>query len=161
MIDLLLPPRVDNTYRGYRLALWLFGAVILLKLGISAASMFNGYQAANSADGIPLETYPAAAAEAVVSLFALLGVLHLVISVWCIVVLVRYRALVPFMFALLIAEYAARKVVLWILPIAGRTATPGLAINLVILGVMVVGLVLSLKAAKSRSGVTVKDLRSE
>jgi hypothetical protein len=145
MIDLFLPPRVDNAYRGHRLALWLFGAVIVLKLAISAGSMFNGYEAASSSDGIPLDTYSPAAAQAVVSLFALLGLLHLVICVVCIVVLVRYRALVPLMFALLIAEYAGRKLVLWILPIAGRTMAPGLAINLAILGVMVVGLVLSLR----------------
>lgn len=149
MTDLLLPPRVDNTYRGQKIALWLFGAVVLLKLAISVGSMFNGYQAASSADGIPLETYTPAAAQTVVSLFALLGLLHLVICVVCIVVLVRYRALVPCMFVLLIAEYAGRKLILWILPIAGRTTSPGLAINLAILGVMVVGLVLSLRSRPS------------
>ena len=145
MLDALLPSRIDNTYRGHKLALWLFAATILFKLAISVASMFNGYQAASSADGIPLDTYAPEAARTVVSLFALLGLLHLVVCVLCIVVLVRYRALVPFMFVLLIAEYAARKLILWILPIAGRTMSPGLVVNLVILAAMIVGLVLSLR----------------
>jgi len=146
MIDVLLPSRIDNTYRGHKLALWLFAAAILFKLAISVASMFNGYQAASSADGIPLDTYPPEAVRTVVSLFALLGLLHLVVCVVGIVALVRYRALVPFMFALLIAEYAGRKLILWILPISGRTMSPGLVVNLVILAVMIVGLVLSLRS---------------
>jgi hypothetical protein len=146
VLDWLLPPRIANDYRGHKVALWLFGAVILLKLAISVGSMFNGYQAASSADGIPLETYPRAAVQTVVSLFALLGLLHLVICLVCVVVLIRYRALVPFMFALLIFEYVARRLILLLMPIDGTNAAPGLAINLAILGVMVVGLVLSLRA---------------
>jgi hypothetical protein len=60
------------------------------------------------------------------------------------VVLVRYRAMVPFMFALLLLEHLSRKLVFWILPIATTGTPPGLFINLVFVAVMIVGLVLSL-----------------
>ena len=43
LTDRLLPQRVDNTYRGYKLAIWLFGAVVLMKLAMSLNSIFNGY----------------------------------------------------------------------------------------------------------------------
>jgi len=147
MLDSFLPARIDNSYRGHRFALWLFGAVVLVKLAIALASIFNGYEAASSADGIPLASYPPAAARAVVTLFALLGLLHLVICVVCALVLIRYRALIPFTFAILIAEYIGRRLILFVLPVEQTGAgSRGLVINLVILAAMVLGLVLSLRA---------------
>jgi hypothetical protein len=58
LTDRLLPQRVDNTYRGHNLALWLFGAVVLMKLAMSLNSIFNGYVVASSADGSPLTHSP-------------------------------------------------------------------------------------------------------
>ena len=142
-LGLLFPAHVDNTYRGHKLALWLFGLVVFAKLGIGFGSVFNTHQAASQADGIPLDTYPAAAAQTVVSLFALLGWLHIVLGVICIVVLVRYRALVPLMLALLIIEYLGRRAILTFMPIE-RSVTSGTFVNLGILAVMIVALVLSL-----------------
>jgi hypothetical protein len=33
MFDRFLPERLDNTYRGYKIALWLFGLVVPIKAG--------------------------------------------------------------------------------------------------------------------------------
>ena len=141
----VFPRQVDNTYRGYKAALWIFGLVVLMKLAISLGSIFNGHEAASSADGIPLDTYTPAGARTVVTLFALLGLANVVICVVCVVVLFRYRAMVPFLFALLLLQQLGRKLVLDFLPIA-RTGTPtGSVINLVLLGLMIVGLALSLR----------------
>src|SRR5438034_4863438 len=101
MFNQILPRQVDNTYRGRKLALWLFGLLVLMKAGISLGTIFNGYTAAGSADGIPLDTFTPAGARAVVSLFALWGLSQLMICLLCVSVLVRYRAMVPFTFAVL------------------------------------------------------------
>ena len=69
----LLPRSADNTYRGHKLALWIFGVVVLMKFGISMGTMLNGRNAAITADGIPLDTYSFPAAQTLVSLFATLG----------------------------------------------------------------------------------------
>jgi hypothetical protein len=95
LTDRLLPQRVDNTYPGYKLAIWLFGAVVLMKLAMSLNSIFNGYVVASSADGIPLDTFSSAAARTVVALFAIWGLAHLMICLLCILVLARYRSMVP------------------------------------------------------------------
>jgi hypothetical protein len=50
---------------------------VLMKGAISLGSIFNGYDAASSADGIPLATFTPTAAETVVTLFALLGLSQL------------------------------------------------------------------------------------
>lgn len=33
MLQRLLPPRIDNSFRGQRLALWIFGVFVLMKGG--------------------------------------------------------------------------------------------------------------------------------
>lgn len=145
MFNQLFPQRVDNTYRGYRLALWLFGLLLLMKLAIGLNSIFNGYSVASSADGIPLDTYTAAGAQTVVSMFALLGLSHVVICLLGILVLIRYRSLIPFMLALLLLEYVGRKLILYLLPIAKTGTPPGSIVSYVLLALMLVGLALSIR----------------
>lgn len=149
MLNPLLPRHVDNNYRGYKFALWLFALLVLVKVVMSVNSIFNGYSVASSADGIPLDTFTPAGAETVVSLFALLGLSRLMICLLCILVLVRYRAIIPFMFALLLLEHLSRKLILHFLPIPRTGTPPGSAINLVLLAVMIVGLALSLRSQNS------------
>lgn len=144
MLNPLLPQRADNTYRGHKLALWLFALVVLLKTVISLNSIFNGHTVASSADGIPLDTFTPAGAQAVVSLFASLGLAHLVVCLLCLVVLVRYRALIPFMFVVLLVEQLSRKLINQFLPIVRTAAPPGSVVTLTLLALMVIGLALSL-----------------
>lgn len=143
MLDTLLPRTADNAYRGRPIALWLLGVLAIAKAGIALATIFNGYHAAAVADGIPLHEFGPAGAQAVVALFGLWGVGHLVLCALCIVMLIRYRALVPFMFTLLLLEYLGRRSVELFLPIV-TTGTPrGSFVNLVLLAVTIIGLALS------------------
>ena len=144
MLNQFLPPQIDNTYRGHKLALWLFGLIVLMKVAMSVNSIFNGRVVASSADGIPLDTFTPAGAQAVVSLFAAWGLGQLMICLLCILVLVRYRAWIPFMFALLLVEHLGRRLIFWVMPIVRTGSSPGFAINLVLLALMILGLVLSL-----------------
>jgi hypothetical protein len=144
MLNRLLPRQVDNNYRGPKVALWLFALLVLVKVIMSVNSIFNAESIARSADGIPLGTFPPAAAQTVVSLFALTAFSRLMSSVLGILVLVRYRAMVPLMFALFLLEHLGRRLVLQFLPIPRTGTSPGSAINLVLLAVMIVGLALSL-----------------
>jgi hypothetical protein len=144
MFKRLLPRHIDNTYHGHKLALWLFALLVLMKSAVSLNSIFNGYDVAISADGIPLDTYTPAGAQAVVSAFAAWGLAQLVICLLCLLVLARYRAMIPFMFALLLLEHLSRRLIFWVMPIVRTGTPPGFYVNLVFTALMVVGLVLSL-----------------
>jgi hypothetical protein len=72
MLNQILPQTIDNECRGHALALWLWIPVVVMKAGIAVGTIFNGRSAAQSADGIPLDTFGASGAEAVVALFALM-----------------------------------------------------------------------------------------
>ena len=144
MTSPLLPRRADNEYSGRKVALWIFGLVVFAKLAMGVNTMLNGRSVASTADGIPLDTYTPAGAQAFVSVFALLGVAHLVLGLLCVLVLVRYRTLVPLMFTLLLLEHLGKRVVHQMMPIERTGTPPGSAINLTLLALMVVGLALSL-----------------
>jgi hypothetical protein len=144
MLNQILPARLDNTYRGRKLALWLFGLVVLIKSIQSVMIIVNGYSIATSADGIPLETYPAAAAQTLLALFAISSLNRLLISLVCVVVLVRYRSAIPSMFVLLALGYLAGEIILHFIPIIRVGTPPGPIVNLIMFALMIIGLVLSL-----------------
>ena len=144
ILSRLFPARIDNTYQGSRIALWILGLLIAVRTMQSVMILVNGYSIAQSADGIPLETYPAAAAQTIVALFTLSAVNRLVISLICVVVLVRYRRAVPLMFLLLLVTYAAGQLVGRVIPIVRVGQPPAAVVNLSLLGLTIIGLVLSL-----------------
>ena len=147
MFEKIFPRQIDNTYRGARFALWLLAPIVLLKLMIGANSILNTRSVAITADGIPLGSYDAAGAQAVVSLFALLGLFHLLLGLQGAVVLVRYRALIPLMYLLLLIQQLCSRALLLAHPIAESGASSarfGSAIVLALLAMTVIGFVLSL-----------------
>lgn len=154
MLSQLFPRRADNSYRGYKLGLWLFALVVLLKLGLGLYFIFDGSVAASSGDGIPLGTFTSAGARTVVSLFALWGVEHLMIALLCLLVLIRYRTMVPLLFTLLLVEHLSRTLVFHFLPFATTGAggeSPGISpIPYGFLALIVVGLALSLRSRADR-----------
>jgi hypothetical protein len=144
MFGQFLPRQIDNTYRGQTPALWLFAILLLMKTAMSLNSIFNGYSVATTADGIPVDAFTPAGAQAVVSLFAIWGLGHLVISLIGVGVLIRYRSLVPFMFALLLLEHLSRRLIHHFLPIVKTGTPPAVYVNAGFLALMITGLALSL-----------------
>ena len=143
MLRRILPAQFDNTYRGYKLGLLLFALFLFVRLAMSLNAIFNGRVVAISADGIPLETFPVPAANAIVSFFALLGLSRLMAALLGVLVLVRYRNMIPLMFALFLIEHLLRYPLLRALPITRSDTPVALGINLALLAILVVGLLLS------------------
>src|SRR5262249_12202663 len=143
----VFPKTVDNVYRGQWPGLALFVLVVLMKGLQGALSVADTHDTAINADGIPLDTYGAAAAHEVLNMFALLGMYNLVVPVIAVIVLVRWRALVSFVFLLLIAvQLGARAINMaysgWQFSLTGQPV--GFYVNLGILGATVIGFLLSL-----------------
>ena len=149
MLKRLLPSPADFTYRGSRLALWLLGLILVLKLGVALGGIFNGRYAASVADGIPLDAYTPQAAQTVLALFGTLGVTQILLCALGALVLFRYRALVPVFVLLLLIEYLARKAVTLGMPIVRSGDSAGGAVNWAVLGVTLVAFILSLQPGRS------------
>jgi hypothetical protein len=150
MLNQIFPHQFDNNYRGHKLALWLFALLVLMKLGMSLSAIFDGYNMAWSADGIPIDTFTSGGAEAVVSITALLGLSHFLLASLGVLALIRYRAMIPLMYVLLLAEYFAKKWILLVHPIVRTGTSPSTYVNLVLIALLIVGLALSLRTKVHR-----------
>jgi hypothetical protein len=139
MLDNLLPRTIDNTYRGQKLAYVPFVLLVLLKLVIGTNSIIHGYDVMTKADGIPLATFPSAAVQTLISLWALLGLAHIIIALLCILVLIRYRSMIPFMFTLLLLQNLGGQLISHYLPLFRTGAPPAYIVNITFLTSMVVG----------------------
>ena len=148
MFDKLLPQPIDNTYRGSKVALWLFGLVVGVRILQSLAVIFNGYSTAINADGIPLDTYPPVAAQTMVALFAQASLWRLTFCSVCVLILVRYRSAVPLMFMVLILNFLAAQLLFWFVPLTRTGTPPGPYVNLAQFVLTVIGLVLSLRSRR-------------
>jgi hypothetical protein len=144
MIHRLLPQPIDNTYHGGKLAMWLLAAVAFVKVLQSILVFLDGYSIVQSADGVPVATFPAPAAQSVVALFAISAFSRLVLCLLCILVLLLYRSAVPLMFSVLAVDYLGRQLMFSLYPLV-RTGTPvGPYVNSALFIVTLVGLALSL-----------------
>lgn len=105
--------------------------------------MINGYSIVKDADGIPLETFPPAAAQSIVAMFVLSGGSRVVLSILGILVFFRYRSAVPLVLALLALDQVAKQLLLYAYPLYRVGNSIGPTINLVLLALTITALALS------------------
>ena len=148
MFRKLVPRYTNGQYRGHTLAVWILGLVLLLKGLVGVDAIVNGSAMALFGDGVPLGTFPPEAVHAIISLFAIWGMTHLVLGVACLLVLAWYRPLIPAAFGLLLVEHLSRVIVLHFLPISEmdpRGESPGISpFPYGFLGLILIGLAFSL-----------------
>jgi hypothetical protein len=144
MLERILPGHLDNDYRGYKLAIWLFALLTVMKLGISLLHIFSADGGAQSVSTIPLDTYPPGAAQNVIALFSRMGLDQLLLGIVFVVVLIRYRALIPLMYALMVAGHLGLAGLARFKPIATVGTSGAKLPELVFTLLSISGLILSL-----------------
>ena len=151
ILNRLFPRQVDNRFDGHRPALWLLGMFVALKLVMGVNSILNTASVAGGADGIPLDSYGPAAAREVLVLFALTSLGQLMLAIVALTVLIRYRAMVPFIYVVLIGEQLARRLIVQSYEVARPESTPvGWYINMGLIALLAIGLLLSLMPSRRR-----------
>jgi hypothetical protein len=152
ILSRIFPKQFDNAYRGHWLAIWLLVPIVLGKSAMGINSIINTRMVAMSADGLPLDSYAGGGAEAVVTLFSLWGLSNLLLGLQGVVVLIRYRAMIPFMYLLLLVQQIGGKALVLMHPFARTgvfTAQLGAGFILALLALTLIGFVLSLQNKES------------
>jgi hypothetical protein len=158
MFSRIFPKQFDNNYRGHWLAIWLLVPVILLKAAQSVIVIASTRTTLITADAIPLDSYTAAGANTVISLAALLSLSGLVVPLQSALALIRYRAMIPFLYLCLVILQIGGRVLAQVNPIVEASAhaiaethpsgfyipNSGFYVGLIILAMTVIGFVLSL-----------------
>jgi hypothetical protein len=136
----LLPARADNSIRGMKLPVYVFTLIAVVSTIRSFIHLLAPDGGAGSVAGMDLS----AGAPGIIFAFGLWGSAQLIYGVIQLGVAFRYRALVPFMYVLLIFETLLRELVGHIKPVTFAHRPPGAIGNYVILPLAAVMLVLSL-----------------
>jgi hypothetical protein len=143
VINRILPSCIDNRYRGHALALWLVIPIALQKLAVSLTHLFKADGGAQSISTIPLDTYPSSATQNIVGLFARMGLEQLMLASLFVLVLLRYRAMIPLMYVLIVAHYVASRGIAQMKPLVVAGTSGAKTPMLVIAILSVIGLVMS------------------
>jgi hypothetical protein len=151
MLSRLFPAVIDNRFRGHVLALWLFVPLTLMNVLMALGHIFRADGGAQSVSTIPLDTYPAGAAQNIIALMARMGLEQLLLGLVFVLVLLRYRALIPLMYALVVLHFIGLKGVAWMKPLALAGVSGANILHLVLGAVGVIGLLLSLLRRDDRA----------
>lgn len=152
MFSRLFPRVIDNSYQGHVLALWLFVPIVLLKavMGFNVSGLnpwISSRYILQTADGVPVDSFSAYGASVVVFMFASWGLVLLILALLSIVVLIRYRAMLPLMILAVTLEQVGRKGIALINPILSSgdgQVSAGFWINWGFSAALVLSLALSL-----------------
>ena len=147
MLDasLLLPTAIDNTFSGRKASLWFFYVVTAITLWRSQHHLLAADGGAQSIATIPLDTYSAEASGTVIGIFALWGLSQLVIGIIYLAACLRYKALIPLLYALGSIEYGVRAFYIGhYKPIEKMGNAPGAIINIPLMIILIAMLLLSL-----------------
>jgi hypothetical protein len=145
----LFPTPLDNAYGGHPLALWMFFPITAVTLVRSLIHVLAPDGGAQSIATIPLDAMTANGAAAVVLVFALWGLSQLLLGGVYVVVLWRYRALLPLMYLGLVVEYAGRAALGAWKPMQTLETPPGARLNLAMVALGLALLALSLRARRA------------
>jgi hypothetical protein len=108
MIKYLFPNSIGNDYKGNKIPLYLFYLVTSFTIIRSVIHIFSPDGGAQSIATIPLHLYPKNASDTIIHLFAQWGLSQLLLGLLYIVVLIKYRSLIPLMYLFLVVEYSIR-----------------------------------------------------
>lgn len=168
MLKRLFPERIDNVYQGHALGVWLLVPVTLAKLlqGANVAGLLGPgrtHRLLEGVDQVPLGTFPPEAVAQLLFLFAAWGLGVFLLGLLGTVVLVRYRAMIPLMYLLLLMEQVGRKGLSTIhldRPLVSLTASPANLVNWGFLLALAIGFALSLSgrpAGESRQSISILE----
>ena len=140
----LLPDVIDNQYHGMKIAKYAFWLILAATIVRSLIHIFAADGGAQTIATIPLDSYPTAAAAAVILMFSYWGLSQLLMGFVYLGVALKYRSLIPAMYVLLIFEYAMRFIIGQMKPIITAGTAPGSIGNWIMVPVFIVLLVMSL-----------------
>lgn len=118
MLKILLPEEANNIYRGNKLTKWLLYIYIFKSFFAGCVHMFASDGGAMSIGSVTLDAFSQGGADSVVTMFGLWGMEQFVIGVFALIIITRYKSLIPMLWGIYVLEYFGR--------FTTRFFTPGL-----------------------------------
>lgn len=145
MLAQLLPREVDNRFQGSTLSIWLLYAISLAILGVAGIHVFLPDSGGQAVGTIPLDSFTVGGANTVVAFIGQWGLLQGMWALLYVLVLLRYRALIPLMYVSVLLGYVGKMVLGQFKPVLTVETPPGFYINVGILLCAIVGFALAVR----------------
>jgi hypothetical protein len=151
IFEILLPAKADNTIRGWKFPLYIFILIAVISTVRSFIHLLSPDGGAGSIAGMDLSV---AGASEIIFAFALWGSSQLLMSIIQLLVIFRYRSLIPFMYLMLILEILLRELVGNMKPVTFAHTPPGAVGNQIMLPLAILMLALSLASGMKSKNET-------
>ena len=148
MIKRIFPDVADNNYQGSKLALYFLYPFALMTVTRSLIHMFMTDGGAQSIATIPLDSYSSGAADAVIHIFAEWGLTQLLFGLLYVVVLWRYRTLIPLIYLFIFVEYSVRFLLTQYKPMELEGTAPGGVVNYIFPAIALLMFALAIRKGK-------------
>jgi hypothetical protein len=145
MIKYLFPNSIDNDYKGNKAPLYLFYLVTAFTVVRSIIHLVSPDGGAQSIATIPLHLYSKDASDTIIHMFAEWGLSQLLLGLFYVVVLIKYKSLIPLMYLFLVLEYSTRLLLSFYKPFELEGQAPGGIGNYLLVPLFIVMFILSLK----------------
>ena len=122
LLEILLPAKADNTIRGTRIPFYVFSLYVVVSAIRSLIHLLAPDGGAGSIAGMDLSV---AGAQGIIFAFALWGSSQLLLALIQLLVVFRYRALIPLMWLMLVLEVLLRELVGHMKPVHFAHTPPG------------------------------------
>ena len=143
----IFPKQVDNNYSGYRIASIFFLFIVIITIARSLVHILAPDGGASSIAGINTS---GESGSNIISLFAFWGLSQLLMGFVYVVVYLRYKSLIPFMYVLILLEYSGRTVIGLFKPLNSAHIPPGAIGDYILVPLAIIMLTLSLKRPKKK-----------
>ena len=144
IFETLLPAKIDNVVRGTKIPLYVFALYAIVSTVRSCIHLLSPDGGAGTIAGMDLSV---AGADGIIFAFALWGSSQLLFALIQLLVVVRYKSLVPLMYLMLMLEVLLRELVGAMKPVTFAHTPPGAIGNQLVLPLAALMLVLSLWSA--------------
>jgi len=149
MKEALFPKTADNNYKGHKLAKWILYFYIFKSFFAGCVHMFAVDGGAQSIGSIALDTFTKGGADSFITMFAMWGMEQLVIGLIAVVILWRYKSLIPMLWGIYAIEYIGRGIVPLIKPgLVTAHTPPGAAADFVLIPLTICMFVLALYTSR-------------
>lgn len=141
ILEILLPAKADNTIRGTKIPFYVFTLLAIISAVRSCIHLLAPDGGAGSIAGMDLSV---AGAEGIIFAFALWGSSQVLMAIIQLLVIIRYRSLIPFMWLMLALEVLLRQLVGAMRPVTFAHTPPGAIGNQVMLPLALIMVVWSI-----------------
>lgn len=144
----VFPKTINNQYHGHKVALLFFYLFTAMTVVRSLIHMLSPDGGAQSIATIPLDSFSTQASSVVILIFSLWGLSQLLMGLFYVIVLWRYKSLIPLMYIFLFLEYILRIILGIMKPIVTHSVAPGAIINIIFPPLVLILFFLSIRNSK-------------